>query len=199
MANEVRHQRPPERQFWYMKTPEGSVYGPTAWEQLRAWVEQGRVTADCELAPGEGRDWQRAGDVFAELQPKPAIPVPLAQPVETQRDASLQHPVVARSPSATVRIELPPVEDAEPFRKHHRGGLILVLGAIGLLVACPIFSLTAWVMGSDDLRAMDAGEMDPAGRSHTLIGQRLGMALSLVWIVGCMITLFVMLVAGYRG
>ena len=70
---------------------------------------------------------------------------------------------------------------------------------LGLLVACPIFSLTAWVMGSDDLRAMEAGEMDSAGRDRTLIGQRLGMALSLVWIVGCMLALFVMLVTGYRG
>jgi hypothetical protein len=54
-------------------------------------------------------------------------------------------------------------------------------------------------MGSDDLRAIDAGEMESAGRDYTLIGQRLGMVLSLVWIVGCSLALFVMLVRGYRG
>jgi len=199
MASELRPQRPPERQFWYLKTPEGSVYGPTAWEQLCAWVEQGRVTADCHLAPGEGRDWQRADSVFAELQPKPAIPIPRAQPIATGGEVAAKAAVDRPQKAAIVRVDIPPADDAAPYRKNHRGGLVLVLGVAGLLMGCPIFSLTAWVMGSDDLRAMDVGEMDPSGRRQTLVGQRLGMALSLVWIVGCMLALFVLLVTGYRG
>src|SRR5690606_36754518 len=74
-------QRPPERRFWYLKTPEGTVYVPAAWDQLRRWVEQGRVTADCQLAAGEARDWQPADALFAELTPIPAIPIPIAEPI----------------------------------------------------------------------------------------------------------------------
>lgn len=193
--------RPPERRFWYLKTPEGSVYGPTAWEQLCAWVEQGRVTADCQLAPGEGRDWQPADAVFSELLPRPAIPIPTAAAVEPVDSASAPPTELSapQRPTPIRQVVLPPADDVIPFCRHHRGGLILILGAIGLVMGCPVFSLTAWVMGSDDLRAIDAGEMDPAGRDYTLIGQRLGMAISLAWIVGCVLALFVMLVTGYRG
>ena len=181
--------RPPERRFWYLKTPEGSVYGPAAWEQLRAWVEQGRVTAECQLAPGEGCDWEPASAVFSELVPKPAILVEQADPIGP--------PIPEAQP--TPRVGVPPRTDDQPYRRPHRGGLILILGLLGVVVACPILSLMAWVMGSDDLRAIDAGEMEPSGRNHTLIGQRLGMVLSLVWIVGCMLALFAMLATGYRG
>ena len=202
MASDLSHQRPPERRFWYLKTPEGSVYGPTAWEQLRTWVEQGRVTADCQLAAGEGRDWQPADEVFAELQPKPAVPIPRAQPVGStaQGDAGREEGLsTAENVRPTLRIQVPRTDDGVSFRRHHRGGLILVLGLLGLIVACPIFSLMAWVMGSEDRRAIEAGEMDPAGRDYTVIGQRLGMVLSILWIGGCMLALFAMLVTGYRG
>lgn len=196
MSSDLPLQRPPERRFWYLKTPEGSVYGPAAWDQLRAWVEQGRVTANCQLAPGEGRDWQPAADVFAELTPKPTIAVHRASPVDAPLP-TVSNKIEPRLPQPVQRIVVPPADDSRPFRRRHRGGLILILGVLGLMVACPIFSVMAWVMGSDDLRAIDAGEMEPAGRDYTLIGQRLGLALSLVWIIGCTLALFVMLVTGY--
>lgn len=198
IMNELPLQRPPERRFWYLKTPEGSVYGPAAWEQLRAWVEQGRVTADCQLAAGEGRDWQPAAEIFEELIPKPAILVEQAHPMESKASQTPAEPI-AGAVRPLQRVVVPPLSDDRPFRRPHRGGLILILGVLGLVIACPIFSLTAWVMGSDDLRAIDAGEMESAGRDYTLIGQRLGMVLSLVWIVGFSLALFVMLVRGYRG
>lgn len=57
----------------------------------------------------------------------------------------------------------------------HRGVLILVLGILGW-VGCGIFTaIPAWIMGSGDLKKMDAGEMDPEGRQMTQIGKILGM------------------------
>lgn len=196
MSSEFPPARPPERRFWYLKTPEGSIYGPAAWGKLQTWVEQGRVTEDCQLAAGEAGDWEPAVTIFPQLQPRPAIPVERPPAIEgvptesiagSESQAPLQHVVVATA-----------VDDL-PFLKRHRGGLVLILGLLGLLMACPIFSLMAWVMGSEDLRAMQAGQMDLSGHRHTLIGQRMGMVLSLIWIVGCMLALFGMLVASSRG
>jgi len=60
-----------------------------------------------------------------------------------------------------------------PMRPH-RGTLILVLGILGLVV-CVICGIIAWVMGSADLKEMDAGRMDPSGRGMTLAGKICGM------------------------
>lgn len=64
----------------------------------------------------------------------------------------------------------------------HRGTLILVFGILGLLVNM-IFGIVAWVLGAADLKAMDAGRMDPEGRSQTQIGMYLGMASVIITVV----------------
>ena len=56
----------------------------------------------------------------------------------------------------------------------HRGTLILVLGILGLVVCGPL-GIAAWIMGSGDLKAIDAGTMDPSGRSSTNAGRICGM------------------------
>ena len=65
-------------------------------------------------------------------------------------------------------------DDEPDYEEPHRGGLLLALGLIGLL-ACPVVSPFAWVMGSNDLRAMDERRMDPEGRSNTQAGKILGI------------------------
>ena len=75
----------------------------------------------------------------------------------------------------------------------HRGGLILVLGILGWVVGCPIFSVAAWMMGSSDLREMRYGRMDPAGKGITQAGSILGMVYSLLWIVFLVILMVVLM------
>ena len=76
----------------------------------------------------------------------------------------------------------------------HRSHLVQTLGTIGLVSGClalpgcvcscllPLsltalgFGITAWVMGRNDLRNMDAGVTDPSGRSATRLGKNFGMA-----------------------
>jgi predicted Zn finger-like uncharacterized protein len=70
----------------------------------------------------------------------------------------------------------------EPFYgRADRGVLVLVLGIVGLVIAAigacvvpyvlePIgfgLSLTAWILGRLDLRAMQNGDMDPRGKDMT--------------------------------
>jgi DNA-directed RNA polymerase subunit RPC12/RpoP len=56
----------------------------------------------------------------------------------------------------------------------HRGGIILAFGILSWAV-CIIFGVVAWVMGNTDLAEMDAGRMDPEGRSLTQAGRLIGM------------------------
>ncbi len=58
--------------------------------------------------------------------------------------------------------------------KPHRGTLILVFGILGLVV-CGFFGIAAWIMGSGDLKQIDAGQMDPSGRSLTNGGRICGI------------------------
>ena len=64
----------------------------------------------------------------------------------------------------------------------HRGTLILVFGILGLLL-CQVFGIVAWVMGSGDLKAMDAGTMDPSGRGLTQAGKICGMIATILMIL----------------
>ena len=61
-----------------------------------------------------------------------------------------------------------------PLVLPHRGTAVLVLGILGM-VACFIFGVVAWVIGSSDLREMDAHIMDPSGRGLTQAGTTCGI------------------------
>ena len=68
-----------------------------------------------------------------------------------------------------------------------RGGLVLGLAIAGLLCCSPL-SIVAFILGSRDLKEIDAGRMDPSGRSMTNIGRIIGLVgiiflvLTLVWV-----------------
>jgi DNA-directed RNA polymerase subunit M/transcription elongation factor TFIIS len=67
----------------------------------------------------------------------------------------------------------------------HRGVMILVFGIIGFTTCpLPIFSILAWVMGSNDLQEMDHGRMDSEGRGLTQAGRILGIVMCVLCIVG---------------
>ena len=69
-----------------------------------------------------------------------------------------------------------PVGQGQPGAplKPHRGVVVLVLGILGLVV-CFICGIIAWVMGNNDLREMEAGQMDPSGMGLTKAGKICGM------------------------
>jgi len=69
--------------------------------------------------------------------------------------------------------------------KPHRGTLILVLGILSI-VLCQILGIPAWVMGNGDLKQMDAGTMDPSGRSITNAGRICGIVATILLILGAL-------------
>ncbi len=86
--------------------------------------------------------------------------------------------------------QMPPTPPSSGFvspgagLKPHRGVVVLVLGILGLVI-CPICGIIAWVMGKGDLGEIEAGRMDPSGRSLTKAGKICGMIatiLIIAWI-----------------
>jgi hypothetical protein len=87
-------------------------------------------------------------------------------------------------------MEREPTPDAQfPPLLPHRGPTVLTFGILGVsltltgfcccLCAVPLplfFGMAAWVMGAQDLRAMEEGRMDPSGRGATQTGWILGIA-----------------------
>jgi uncharacterized membrane protein YidH (DUF202 family) len=100
------------------------------------------------------------------------------------------------------REDRPRRRDRREYEQEHRGGLILALGIIGL-VACAPVGIAAWVLGNNDLKAMDAGQMDPEGKQLTQVGKILGMVATILMIVGMCIGIayfiFVIAIIGAAG
>lgn len=162
---------PPDGTRWYLRTPEGPIYGPAAEGDLTRWVIEGRVTPDCYISPGDNT-WHPAPQLFPEL----LTPRPAAQVSEKTVETISQR-----------------------YNQPHRGGLILILGIMGILTTCPIPGVMAWVMGSHDLEEMRGGRMDPRGLSMTQTGRFLGMVFSMVYIVGALIAMLVLVLVVARA
>ena len=97
----------------------------------------------------------------------------------------------SNQPPAAPSVSQPP---AQGRLKAHRGGAVLALGIIGL-VLCVICGIIAWVMGKNDLKEMDAGIMDPAGRGMTNAGKICGMIGVILACIGLVFWLLTALVA----
>ena len=90
-------------------------------------------------------------------------------------------------PASRAAGPVPPAAGMQP----HQGAVILTLGILGLVLCLPL-GIAAWVMGTNDLREMNAGRMDPSGRDMTNVGRVLGIiacclaaigiVLGLVWV-----------------
>jgi hypothetical protein len=172
---------------WHVRTPEGVVYGPIAWGELLRWVSEGRVAADCELAPSADGPWQAAGTVLPVLN---AAPTPTPHPLNPAEGSLL-----SSLPSPFLGGPHPAVPPAGSYLAPHRGALVLVFGVLGIVVGCPVFSALAWILGSRDLREIRAGRMDRQGEGITLIGMILGMIVTILWLVFGFLALTIVLIA----
>ncbi len=70
--------------------------------------------------------------------------------------------------------------------KPGRGGMILTLGILGILI-CGICSIFAWVMGKGDLNEIRAGRMDPSAQGMTQAGYILGVIGCILMLIGVVV------------
>src|ERR1043165_6402333 len=67
---------------------------------------------------------------------------------------------------------------AQPSTQSHRpgrGGMILALGILSLVMAGPFTGIPAWIMGHRDIKNIQSGAIDPAERGLTMAGMVLGI------------------------
>jgi len=162
---------------WYCAAG-GKRYGPIDESLLRQWIEQRRL-GPTDMVWREGMGQWQAANATPELSTAFA-------PTGQVGSQPLAAPPVAG------------VSQAQPGLKPHRGGTILALGILGLVI-CFICGIFAWVMGSGDLREMQAQRMDPTGKSNTQAGKILGMVSVILAIAGCGFWVLYMVIALAAG
>lgn len=92
-------------------------------------------------------------------------------------------------------VPIGPQAQGQQLLKPHRGGVVLALGILGLVV-CFICGIIAWVMGNNDLKEMAAGTMDMSGQGLTQAGRICGMVSVIIPIVVISLWLLIVIVIG---
>ena len=103
-------------------------------------------------------------------------------------------PENSQPPAGPTGPQAPPQQPLKP----HRGGIVLALGILGIVV-CFICGIIAWVMGNNDIRQMNAGTMDPSGRGLTQAGKICGMIGVILTISVLVIYLLILLIGIIAG
>lgn len=178
---------------WWLRTPEGVSYGPVTRSAMNRWVSEGRVTSDCMLRNAESA-WEPADRRYPKLRETSPAGIPISPANRSiQYDGSQYGPApYSTAPSAALSTASPiqgVAIERPSYQAPHRGTNILIMAIIGLVMGCPVLSIVAWVMGSSDLREINAGRMDREGLATTKAGYLIGMIYSLIWIGVTLLTL----------
>jgi GYF domain 2 len=200
MASAVESSTAPVPDRWTVKFSSGQSYGPVGKSQLDTWVSEGRVTGDCQLSRAGQPGWLWARDVYPLLaSARGAVTQPYVSQSPSDRDASKIAEAAVHDSSTSPNLG-DPAAGANPYSspasanpgyygeragylKPHRGGLILTLGILGL-VLCHFLGIPAWIMGSADLKEIRAGRMDPAGQGLTQAGMIIGIIACVFMVIG---------------
>lgn len=81
----------------------------------------------------------------------------------------------------------------EHYPEDSQATVALVLGILGL-VLCQILGPIAWVMGNNEVTAIDAGKRNPANRSTAQAGKILGIIGTVFLIIGVAVLLFFLVI-----
>ncbi|MFM8253534.1 MAG: GYF domain-containing protein [Planctomycetota bacterium] len=147
---------------WFMQGGDGTKYGPVTKAELDGWVRDRRVAPNFRLQQEGREDWVPAATVYPQLAAPAGVGVPFAPGATGGANANPYADVPQSYAAAGYPMGV-------GYQKPHRGGLILALGIIGLLCCC-FLSIAAIIMGNSDMKEMDAGIMDPSGRTTTKAG-----------------------------
>lgn len=111
---------------WYVHPRTGGQFGPAAADVMRAWIAEGRISADALVWHEGWLNWQTAGSVFPEL----SLPCP-----DCDRKAN-----TSRLTVTTLR------SDAPPNYRGRRTNTIMIVFVVSMTVAAAILLLALYAM-----------------------------------------------------
>lgn len=167
---------------WHLKTPDGLTFGPVARAELDRWLAEGRITPHSQiLHEGDGH-WAWAAQIYPHLQAATAANSPFKPgAMPPGMPAGGINPYAPSTGAASPY----PYGSYSPYREQHRGGAVLTLAIVGLLL-CQFLAIAAVIMALVDLGKMKRGVMDPAGKGQTIAGLVIGsiaIAILVFWFV----------------
>lgn len=142
---------------YYLKAANGEIYGPINWSTLLTWQRENRIGPNYQIREGLNGSWQPV--TSSKLFTASANPY---------ADTMYQPAAAGNYTNAYPRAD--------------RSGLVLTLGILswGLLFVCGPFGticgIIAWVIGSQEMKAMQQGLLDPRTKGQIQAGFYLGMA-----------------------
>ena len=81
----------------------------------------------------------------------------------------------------------------EEYPEDSKAKVALGLGILGLVI-CQILGPIAWVMGNNEVNAIDAGKRNPANRSTAQAGKILGIIGTVFLIIGVAVLFFFLVI-----
>lgn len=151
-------------QYW-MRSTDGTDYGPVDRVTLNRWFNEGRVGPGYMIRQSETGNWQGA-EAF-----KPSAPL-----------AGMPNMPSSGNPYATASTVTNAPGYGQMYPKPDQSGLVLAFGILSWFL-CPIFGIVAWVMGNSGLRDIQLGLVDPANKGLMQAGYYLGMVNVLLYVL----------------
>lgn len=148
--------KPSSVQYW-MRASNGAEYGPADAAMLSRWFTEGRIGPDYQIRIGQYGHWQ---------------PAAAFQSLVTGQGSATDSNV---NPYATSSTFTPGVATHRTYPKADQSGLVLAMGILSWVGGCAIFGIIAWVVGSQALADINAGNADPSSRGVVQVGYYLGM------------------------
>lgn len=162
---------PDSDQYW-MRTADGTEYGPTDRDNLSRWFREGRVGEGYQIRRGPTGLWQDAA-FFAHEIPSESMQRPAAGSSSAKNPYAVQtNAGVATAPAPLHR-----------YPKPDRGVIVLVMGILSYVI-CGLFAIVAVIMGRSALNDINAGLANPNDKPLVQIGFWMGVVSLILHFLG---------------
>ena len=104
-----------------LKTPDGSVYGPVPRDEMDRWLNEGRITAQCELLDEQGNHRHWASELYPQLSNVASPPPPPPSDAGSQPAPVTVYPVASSLAPSTSPLPKKPWHTDDVQLRHARG------------------------------------------------------------------------------
>lgn len=156
MSHSAAESQVASRTLYHLRIPEGKIFGPVTAEQLDQWVAEGRIDDQCQIRIEGGTIWEKPSRWYPVLD--------------------LPQELGAGIPFHSIRVQRQAM-----YYTQSRGKVALIFSLVGILGACPVFSIAAWSIAYADLQQLAAEQISPDAKPVLLWAYNLGMFGSLAW------------------